>query len=101
NAFSQYARSPEMELSRFDLNQLLSEVAELYRPQAGHSRVKLHLHPALPDIDAERGRMRQIVHNLLVNSIEALEGALHAEIRVETRLIDRGGTKVAEVVVED
>jgi PAS domain S-box-containing protein len=101
NAFSQYARSPEMELSRFDLNQLLSEVAELYRPQAGHSRVKLHLDPALPDIEADRGRMRQIVHNLLVNSIEALEGALDAEIRLETRLIDRGGTKVAEVVVED
>ena len=57
--------------------------------------------PTLPEIEADRGRLRQIVHNLLVNAIEALEGAPHAEIRVETRLIDRSGTKVAEIVVED
>jgi nitrogen fixation/metabolism regulation signal transduction histidine kinase len=101
NAFSQYARSPEMELSRFDLNQLINEVAELYRSHGGQGRAKLQLDPALPEIEADRGRMRQIVHNLLVNAIEALEGAAHAEIRIETRLIDRGGTKVAEVIVED
>ena len=33
NAFSEYARAPEMDVSRFDLNQLISEVAELYRAQ--------------------------------------------------------------------
>ena len=31
NAFSEYARAPEMDVSRFDLNQLIAEVAELYR----------------------------------------------------------------------
>ena len=31
NAFSEYARAPEMDVSRFDLNQLITEVAELYR----------------------------------------------------------------------
>ena len=31
NAFSEYARAPEMDVSRFDLNQLIGEVAELYR----------------------------------------------------------------------
>ena len=33
NAFSEYARAPEMDVSRFDLNQLITEVAELYRAQ--------------------------------------------------------------------
>ena len=33
NAFSEYARAPEMDVSRFDLNQLIAEVAELYRAQ--------------------------------------------------------------------
>ena len=33
NAFSEYARAPDVELSRFNLNQLVGEVTELYRHQ--------------------------------------------------------------------
>jgi nitrogen fixation/metabolism regulation signal transduction histidine kinase len=100
NAFSEYARAPEMDVSRFDLNQLISEVVELYRAQ--HSgRSLLRLDPALPEIEADRGRLRQIVHNLLANAIEALEGSPHPEIRIETRLLDKAGGPVAEIVVED
>jgi PAS domain S-box-containing protein len=105
NAFSEYARAPEMDVSRFDLNQLISEVAELYRApsrQFGRQgRPKLVLDPALTEIEADRGRLRQIIHNLLANSIEALEGAQHPEIRVETRLLERAEGAAAEIVVED
>jgi PAS domain S-box-containing protein len=105
NAFSEYARAPEMDVSRFDLNQLISEVAELYRApsrQFGRQgRPKLKLDPALTEIEADRGRLRQIIHNLLANSIEALEGAAHPEISVETRLIERAEGAAAEIVVED
>ena len=79
NAFSEYARAPEMDVSRFDPNQLIVEVAELYRAGSGEGgrtvRPKLKLDPALTEIEADRGRLRQIVHNLLANAIEALEGA--------------------------
>ena len=33
NAFSEYARAPDMHFSRFDLNQLITEVVDLYRAQ--------------------------------------------------------------------
>ena len=33
NAFSEYARAPEMQITRFSLNQLVTEVADLYRSQ--------------------------------------------------------------------
>jgi nitrogen fixation/metabolism regulation signal transduction histidine kinase len=101
NAFSEYARAPEMDLSRFDLNQLISEVAELYRAQGPERRPRLKLDPALPLIEADRGRLRQIVHNLLANAIEALEGVANPEIRIETRLVDKGGAHVAQIDVED
>jgi nitrogen fixation/metabolism regulation signal transduction histidine kinase len=106
NAFSEYARAPEMDVSRFDLNQLISEVAELYRApwssQLGRAgRPQLQLDPALTDIEADRGRMRQIIHNLLANALEALEGADSPEIRIETRLLDKAGGPVAEVIIED
>jgi len=41
NAFSEYARAPEMQISRFSLNQLITEVAGPV-PLAGAA----HTHPA-------------------------------------------------------
>jgi nitrogen fixation/metabolism regulation signal transduction histidine kinase len=105
NAFSEYARAPEMDVSRFDLNQLISEVAELYRAGSRETgrvgRPKLKLDPALSEIEADRGRLRQIIHNLLANAIEALEGVADPEIRVETRLVERTDGRIAEITVED
>jgi PAS domain S-box-containing protein len=105
NAFSEYARAPEMDVSRFDPNQLIVEVAELYRAGSGEggrtARPKLKLDPALTEIEADRGRLRQIVHNLLANAIEALEGARDPEIRIETRLVEHAEGRLAEIIVED
>ena len=38
NAFSEYARAPEMQITRFSLNQLVTEVADLYRSQDPRAR---------------------------------------------------------------
>jgi PAS domain S-box-containing protein len=107
NAFSEYARAPEMDVSRFDLNQLIAEVAELYRAPGRSDRhgrpdrVSLRLDPALKEIEADRGRMRQLIHNLLANAIEALEGVPNPVACVETRLLEQGGGLAAEIIVED
>ena len=61
----------------------------------------LTLDPALGNIEADRGRLRQIIHNLLANSIEALEGSANPRIRIETRRIERAGLEYAEISVED
>src|SRR5512138_1902913 len=45
--------------------------------------------------------MRQIIHNLLVNAIEAMEGVEQPEVHVATRAIERGDQRCAEVIVED
>src|SRR5690606_24153716 len=104
NAFSEYARAPEMDVSRFDLNQLIGEVAELYRAP-GRPGMTLQLQPGLPEIEADRGRMRQIIHNLFANAWEALEGVPNPSVRVVTRLLEKGGGamagRAAEIVVED
>ena len=100
NAFSEYARAPEMEVARFDLNQLISEVAELYRAHPP-GRPLLKLDPALPEIEADRGRVRQILHNLLANAVEALESTSNPEVRIETRRVERDGAPMAQIDVED
>jgi len=43
NAFSEYARAPDMHFSRFDLNQLITEVVDLYRVQDSSAELNLVL----------------------------------------------------------
>jgi PAS domain S-box-containing protein len=101
NAFSEYARAPDMHFARFDLNQLIVEVVDLYRAQESSAELKLQLDPNLPDISADRMRIRQILNNLVTNSLEALEGRPAARIDVETQLGEEGGKPQAVILVTD
>jgi len=74
NAFSEYARAPDMKVTAFSLNELVAEVVELYRLPDSRVQIRLDLDPQLGVIEADRGRVRQILNNLLVNALEALEG---------------------------
>jgi PAS domain S-box-containing protein len=101
NAFSEYARAPDMHFSRFDLNQLITEVVDLYRVQASGTELKLLLEPNLPNVSADRMRIRQILNNLLTNSLEALEGKADARVELETHLGEDGLRPVVAIVVTD
>jgi nitrogen fixation/metabolism regulation signal transduction histidine kinase len=103
NAFSEYARAPRFEMAIVDLNKLVTEVTDLYRAQDTRPRVHLtvKLDPRIETVFADQGRVRQLLHNLLTNASEALEGRRGGEIAVETRLASRGDAEVAEITVED
>ncbi len=99
NAFSEYARAPDMQFSRFDLNQLITEVVDLYRVQDSSAELKLSLSSQLPNISADRVRIRQILNNLLTNSFEALEGRTGARIEIETQVCEEGPKQGASVAI--
>jgi PAS domain S-box-containing protein len=99
NAFSEYARAPDMHFSRFDLNQLITEVADLYRVQDSSADLKLLLDPQLPTLSADRIRIRQILNNLVTNSLEALEGRPGACIEIETHVAEDGPRQVASAAI--
>jgi nitrogen fixation/metabolism regulation signal transduction histidine kinase len=101
NAFSEYARAPEMRMSRFSLNQLVSEVADLYRSHDPRARIRLELDERLEDIEADRGRVRQILNNLLTNALEALEGVATPLLEISTRREVADETAYAAVTVCD
>jgi PAS domain S-box-containing protein len=103
NAFSEYARAPDMHFSRFDLNQLITEVVDLYRVQDSSADIKLLLDEHLPAVSADRIRIRQILNNLVTNSLEALEGRPDACIEIETHVAEDGPRQVASaaIVVSD
>lgn len=85
NAFSDYARAPDMTVSRFSLNALVSEVADLYRSQDPRVRIHLALDAQLEAIEADRGRVRQILNNLLTNAFEALDATPAPQLEIGTQ----------------
>ncbi|TLZ42005.1 MAG: HAMP domain-containing protein [Gammaproteobacteria bacterium] len=101
NAFSEYARAPEMQITRFSLNQLITEVADLYRSQAPSTRIRLDLDEHLQGIEADRGRVRQILNNLVTNALEALDGVGTPQLEIATRLEPGADAEYAAVTVCD
>jgi len=101
NAFSEYARAPEMHITRFNLNQLVSEVADLYRSQAPRTRIRLDLDEQIETIEADRGRVRQILNNLVTNALEALESVDSPVLEISTHLESSADGAYAAVTVCD
>ena len=101
NAFSEYARAPDIDISRFDIDQLVHEVVDLYRAQESRVKIVLTMDSGLPPVQADVGRMRQILHNLLRNSIEALETTDEGRIDVQVHEAEFQDVPIVEIVVED
>jgi PAS domain S-box-containing protein len=101
NAFSEYARSPRMEVSRFDVNALITELADLYAHQEKPLAIKLALSRELPQVEADAGRLRQVLHNLLRNALEATEHQDEPSVEVSTRRIVNADSDLLEIKVAD
>ena len=90
NAFSDYARAPEINFAPLNLNGLVREVADLYHgPQ--QPELRLDLDPGLITVDADAVRLRQLLHNLIRNACEALEGQAGGRLIVGTQRLGRSG----------
>jgi nitrogen fixation/metabolism regulation signal transduction histidine kinase len=101
NAFSEYARAPEMKITRFSLNQLVTEVADLYRSQDPRATIRLDLDDTLEGIEADRGRIRQILNNLVTNALESLDGVSSPTLEIASRFESGGDASYAVVTVCD
>ena len=101
NAFSDYARAPDIEIARFDLDKLVHEVVDLYRAQESTVKIVLTSDPTLPKIDADMGRVRQMLHNLIRNAVEALENTADARIDVHVSAAEIDGVEMVQIKVED
>jgi two-component system, NtrC family, nitrogen regulation sensor histidine kinase NtrY len=101
NAFSDYARAPDMDIDRFDLSALVHEVVDLYRAQESDVTIALKIGANLPELEADAGRIRQILHNLLRNAIEALEGSSSGVIEVTIGSTEVLELEAVEIVVAD
>ncbi len=101
NAFSDYARAPDMDMDNFDLDKLVHEVVDLYRTQDSGVTIVVTSDPTMPPLEADIGRIRQILHNLIRNATEVLENVSDPRIDVHASVAEFGGIEFAQIKVED
>lgn len=104
NAFSEYARPPQLELVALDLNALIEDVAELHRGQSEGPVIDLQLARGLAPLRADSGRLRQLLNNLIRNAVEAMPEGRNCRLTLATREImtaDGGQPEAVELAVTD
>lgn len=101
NAFSDYARAPDMDFSHFDLGKLAHEIVDLYRAQESDVEIVLTSDPTMPMFEADMGRIRQILHNLIRNAVEALENTNGGRIDVQVGAAEFETVEMIRIRVED
>jgi nitrogen fixation/metabolism regulation signal transduction histidine kinase len=83
NDFSDYARAPRIQPEPLVFDQLIQEVLDLYR-SAGIPALQISLNAPGIRVRGDPLRLRQLMHNLIKNAQEALEGRANAQITVTT-----------------
>lgn len=98
NAFSEYAHPPHPQQVSVDLNALVRQVAELYR--SGDMQITLQLADDLPELRGDPGRLRQLLHNLLKNALEASAGR-DGRLELVTSAVDDERFRGVQLQVRD
>jgi nitrogen fixation/metabolism regulation signal transduction histidine kinase len=100
--FRDYARLPAAKLAPLDLNAMAHEVLALYAPLEAAGELRLDCADATPRVLGDSSQLRQLIHNLVKNAIEATERQPPRLIEVLTEPVRRGGEIVAaRLVVRD
>jgi len=97
--FLSFAREQRLDLAPIELAPFLTEVLDLWRPVAEHQGIRLEGDGAraVDRIEADRGKLRRVLDNLVKNAVEAI-GAGPGEVRIVTSL---AGSEKLRISVED
>ncbi|KGM41079.1 histidine kinase [Aquabacterium sp. NJ1] len=72
NEFRDFARLPTAKLVPIDLNELVHDVMALYGHALEHGTLQVELGEGLPEILGDATLLRQVVHNLVQNALDAI-----------------------------
>ncbi|RKP58594.1 sensor histidine kinase [Pararobbsia silviterrae] len=87
--FREYARTPPAVLQNLQLNDLVAEVLTLYGIDDAKGPLKIELMP-LPIIRGDATQIRQVIHNLLQNALDAVAETPGPRVLLETRTVEYG-----------
>jgi len=100
-AFSEYARVPKLQLQTLNFRNLINEVLDLYRDDDSGVKIDMTIQDDVPDVEADAGRIRQLLHNLIKNAIESTRNTKNASIVVSVGVVKNAEQELIELRVVD
>ncbi|HZV92924.1 MAG TPA: ATP-binding protein [Caldimonas sp.] len=103
NEFRDYARLPATHLVALDLNALVGEVLGLYGSAQESGRLHAELGQALPGIVGDGTQLRQVIHNLVQNALDAVAERDDGRVRLFTEAArnEAGEVRAVRLVIVD
>ena len=103
NEFRDYARLPAAQMKALDLNALVSEVLGLYVTAHDAGRLHAELGTELPHIVGDSTQLRQVIHNLVQNALDAVAERSDGSVRVRTEVArtEQGDVRAVRLQVID
>lgn len=89
NAFSDYAKPSKLETRPIVLDEFVSEVLGLYEASGDGEKIQVELSAGSQSLDADTVRLRQVIHNLIKNALEAVQDQPEQKVWVSTRQQER------------
>jgi nitrogen fixation/metabolism regulation signal transduction histidine kinase len=101
--FRDYARLPAASLTPLDLNALVLEVLGLYASAQEQGRLQAQLESGLPTIAGDATQLRQVIHNLVQNALDAVADRADGLVQVITEAArhDDGELRAVRLKVSD
>jgi len=100
-AFSEYARVPKLQLQTLKIETLINEVLDLYRDDEFGIKFTLTIEDSIPNLECDPGRIRQLLHNLIKNSIESTRKRPDAKIFISVSNVHIAGQHLVELRIMD
>jgi len=100
NAFGDYARPPQLATRPIALHALVGEVLDLYENDQRLTLTR-QLAEGEPRVRVDAVRLRQALHNLIKNALEAIGEAHKPQLQVTTRVLRDDGEAWVELSVAD
>jgi len=103
NEFRDYARLPAAKLAPLDLNALVLEVLALYGEAIDHGQLDSSCARELPWIVGDATQLRQVIHNLVQNGLDAVAERPQGHVRVVTEPVrnELGVLRAVRLAVHD
>jgi nitrogen fixation/metabolism regulation signal transduction histidine kinase len=98
--FAEYARAQPPRRQPVSLAALVDEVLALYEHDASLA-IERELPASLPPVSADPVRLRQVLHNLIKNAIEAQENSASKSLRLAVARVEREGRPFLRLDVAD
>jgi len=103
NEFRDYARLPAAQLTSLDLNALVQEVLALYGTATEQGKLMTQLASGLPAIAGDATQLRQVIHNLVQNALDAVADRPDGRVCISTEAArnDEGALRAVRLKVTD